>query len=109
MFIRQETGLKYRSHILYLFGLEHLSNGFKKIPGSRPLKVGNVCRVGCHRRERKLRKTVRVSGRVLTDSESEDVEWHAEQRYENLHCDEDDGMTDGRQNDDSRQDRMTQH
>ncbi|KAI0269075.1 hypothetical protein BGY98DRAFT_1015654 [Russula aff. rugulosa BPL654] len=36
--------LKYRSHILYLFKLEHLSNGFKKIPGSRPLKVGDVCR-----------------------------------------------------------------
>ncbi|KAI0277086.1 hypothetical protein BGY98DRAFT_934673 [Russula aff. rugulosa BPL654] len=29
------------------------------------------------------RKTVRVSGRILTESECEDVDWHAEQRYEN--------------------------
>jgi hypothetical protein len=28
-------------------------------------------------------KTVRVSGRILTELECEDVEWHAEQRYEN--------------------------
>jgi hypothetical protein len=28
-------------------------------------------------------KTVRVPGHVLTESESEDVEWHAKQRYEN--------------------------
>ncbi|KAI0279624.1 hypothetical protein BGY98DRAFT_967543, partial [Russula aff. rugulosa BPL654] len=34
--------LKYRSHVLYLFKLEHLSNGFKIIPRSRPLKAGDV-------------------------------------------------------------------
>ena len=53
-----------------LLKLVHLSNGFKMIPGSKPLKAGDVCRA-----EAQVvavvngdsGKTVRVSGRVLCD------------------------------------------
>jgi fatty acid synthase subunit alpha, fungi type len=53
-----------------LLKLVHLSNGFKMIPGSRPLKAGDVCRA-----EARVvavvngdsGKTVRVSGRVLCE------------------------------------------
>lgn len=53
-----------------LLKLVHLSNGFKVIPGSRPLKAGDVCRA-----EARVvavvnsdsGKTVRVSGRVLCE------------------------------------------
>jgi hypothetical protein len=55
-----------------LLKLVHLSNGFKVIPGSRPLKAGDVC----HAEARVVAvvngdsgKTVRVSGHVLCEGD----------------------------------------